>query len=309
MGKKQDYKSLALDYIVKYAEDKLGFAPADFIEWLSSQRNGKSEKTLWRYIKGKTPMKSWTFREFWVEVDCVIQNYLEDEVLWKRTVPNAPKIWADERESIQARCALFFLCSDTPIGAEEFPDEIEASIKAIETCKEEMLDAIRPIFEKIDPVLAYNLKRNFPALSSVTPEDIEFWSYILNMTDEDKAELLVQMKGKATVDAGTMLEHLQSEEVRCWVALKTSDYTDAVRKTTTDSWEQFRKRFMELPLHQFAGTVSFLLASLTPASSYPAFAEREKIEIALPSRTDIDLLLLFKYCLASEERRQLLFNE
>lgn len=309
MGQKQDYRSLALDYILRYAERQFGIAPGDFIEWLTEDFARKSNKTIRRYLKGESPMKSWTFQEFWKIIYNNIQGHLENEGLWKKTTPNAAKIWAEEKERVEALCALFFLCSDTSIREADFTEETQWHIEVEASGKKKLLEGIRPIFEALDQVAAYSLQRNFPALSSVTSEDVEFWSHVLDMTETEKAEQKKEMRGRTTVDAGTMLDCLQSEEVRCWVDLKNADYKDTVRKTTMDNWKQFSEKFMALSLLQCSVTASFLLVSLQPVSSGPILSKQGKIEAMLPSGEDIDLLLLFKYCLAPEERGWFLPNE
>lgn len=301
--KTSDNRGLALGYIAEYLGSRLGFRKSDFIEWFSEEKEGKSEKTLMRYIRGETPMKKWSFDEFWALVESTVQKYFEYDRLGKPLVPHAAETWEKEKGTQEALCRLFFLDLDAPDRAADFPEAGQQLFEIAERYKQQFLDSVKPVFEALDEDTAYSLQKNFSAFAAVTAEDTAFWGDILNMTAEEKEEKKAAMLQGATVDAGTMLSCLQSEEVRCWVDLRNGDYKDTARNAK-GTWERFSEKFMALMPWQFPVTAWFLLTPFLVACAGvdPAAG---KIEVQLPTQEDIDLLLLFKYCIAPEEREQL----
>lgn len=228
--KKEDARSLALYHIANYLEQRLKFPKADFIEWFSMEDGGKSEKTLRRYIKGDSPMKKWTFEQFWDLVERTVQQYLEYEDIGRSLAPHAAETWEREKGEQEEQCRLYFLDMDDPDRAEDFPKAGRELFEAAERDKREILEALKPVFEVLAPETAYSLQRNFPALAAVTANDAVFLAHIMTRTAEEKEDLKAAMLKGATVDAGTMLAYLQSEEVQCWVNLKNDDYKDCQRQ-------------------------------------------------------------------------------
>lgn len=306
VDKKKVRRNFALDYIVRYAEKRLGCNRDDFIEWLTD--SGKSEKTMRRYIKGNTPMKCWTFQQFWELVTDTVQTYLEYDNYGRSINPDAATIWASEKDLVKQICNLFFIDLEDPDRISDLPDDLRQYIEDGTAKHKGYLDTIKPIFEALDPAIAYSLQRNFPALASVTQDDIEFWDYILDMTADEKAAEKEVMLKEVRVNTETILEYLQSEEVRCWVDLKNTDYKDTARHAK-GNWERFREKFVALPLPQYLLTMSFLWTSLRPASTGADHTEEEKVEIKLPGKEDVELLFIFKYCLPQNERTQFLTNK
>lgn len=306
--KRADNRGLALGYIAEYLESRLGFRKDIFLEWLSPEDgNGPSEKTLRRYIKGETPMKRWSFEEFWNMVEKAVQQYLEYNEMGKSTVSHAAETWEQEKETLEGVCRLFFLDLNAPERAADFPEGGQGLFETGERYKRQVLDSIKPVFEVLEAGIQYSLQENFPALAAVTAEDIAFWGDTLTMTEEEKAGLKTEMLQGATVDAGTMLACLQSEEVRCWVDFRNGDYRDTARNAK-GTWERFREKFMALMPWQFPVTAWFLLTPFLVACA-GVDPTAGKVKVQLPTKEDIDLLLLFKYCIAPEERERLLEKE
>lgn len=302
--KKTDARSLALYHMANYLEQRLKFPKADFIEWFSMEDGGKSEKTLRRYIKGDSPMNKWTFEQFWNMVENTVRQYLEYESMGKSLAPNAAEIWEQEKAEQEKQCRFYFLDLNAPERSEDFPEEARQIFETAEQNKKKLLEHIKPIFEALDDGTAYSLQHNFLALATVTAEDCLFMAHILTRTEEEKEALKAAMLQGATVDAGTMLACLQSEEVRCWVNMKNVNYKGTARKSN-GIWEQFSDNFMKLTPLEFAHVSSFIEIPLLLALDRGGF-EAEKVEVRLPSADDIELLLLFKYCLTPEGRGQYL---
>lgn len=300
--KKTDTRSMALYHIANYLEKQLGFPKADFIEWFSMEEDGKSEKTLRRYIRGKSPMKKWTFGQFWAMVESTVQQYLEYEGMGKSPDLHAAETWEREKGEQEERCRFYFLDLDATDRAADFPEAARDLLETAQREKRETLEDIRPVFKELDQETAYRLQRNFPALASTTAEDALFLAHILTRTEEEKEALKAAMRQGTTVDAGTMLACLQSEEVRCWADLKNEDYRDTSKKAT-GNWERFCKQFMDLGLLQYPAVSLFLKTPLLLAFNN-IDPETGKATVKLPSGDDLDLLLLFKYCLSPEERER-----
>ncbi len=300
---KTDNRSLALYHIANYVEHRLGFSKADFIEWFSEEQGGKSEKTLWRYIRGDSPMKKWSFEQFWGLVESTVQHYLEyDKDMGRPLTPHAAEIWEQEKAEQEERCRFYFLTLEATERTADFPEAARDLLEIAEKDKRETLEDIRPVFEKLDQETAYRLRRNFPALASTTAEDALFLAHFLTRTEEEKETLKAAMLQGATVDAETMLACLQSEEVRCWADLKNGDYEDTSRKAK-GSWDEFCEKFMELSLLQYPGVSLFLKTPLLLAFNN-IDPKTGKATVKLPGEVDLDLLLLFKYCLAPKERER-----
>lgn len=298
----EDSRGAALWYITEYLETRLKFRRNDFMEWFSMEDGGKSEKTLRRYIKGDSPMKKWTFEQFWNIVEGTVRQYLEYEDMGKPLVPHAAEIWEQEKTKQEEICRCYFLDLNAPERSEDFPESAQRLYERTDQNKKALLDTIKPIFKALDEGTAYSLQQNFPALASVTADDCVFIAHIMTRTEEEKKGLKAAMLQGATVDAGTMLACLQSEEVRCWSNLKNQDYTDTARKSKA-LWERFSDKLMALMPWQYAA-VSLLIETILLLALDKGDPEAKGIEVKLPTADDIELLLLFKYCLAPDEREQ-----
>ncbi len=307
MKGKKDIRGFALWYIAEYLESRLGFRKNDFLEWISEMEGGTSEKTLTRYIRGDTPMKRWTFSQFWSMVEEAVGHYLEYEEFGQSLAPHAAEIWEQEKETQEALCRLFFLDLDAPERVEDFPEHGRRLFEDAEAYKQQFLDELKPVFGLLDKAIQYKIQANFAAIATVTTEDITFWRNIQSMTAEEKeAQRRLMLQG-ATVDAGIMLANLGNEEMRCWVNLRDRDYRDTARNAK-EPWAQFSEKFRELAPWQFPMTAWFFITPFQVACA-KGEATDGKIEVQLPMREDIDLLLLFKYCLAEEERERFLTIE
>lgn len=191
--KKEDARSLALYHIANYLEQRLKFPKADFIEWFSMEDGGKSEKTLRRYIKGDSPMKKWTFEQFWDLVERTVQQYLEYEDIGRSLAPHAAETWEREKGEQEEQCRLYFLDMDDPDRAEDFPKAGRELFEAAERDKREILEALKPVFEVLAPETVYSLQRNFHALAAVTANDVVFLAHIMTRTAEEKEDLKAAM--------------------------------------------------------------------------------------------------------------------
>lgn len=307
MKGKKDIRGFALWYIAEYLESRLGFRKDDFLEWISGMEGGRSEKTLTRYIRGDTPMKGWTFSQFWSMVEETVDQYLEYEKLGTSLAPHAAETWEREKATQEELCRMYFMDLDAPERAEDFPEHGRRLFEEAEPYKQQFLDELKPVFGLLDKAIQYKIQANFAAIAAVTTEDIAFWRKIQSMTAEEKEAQRTLMLQGATVDAGTMLSNLGSEEMRCWVNLRDRDYRDTARNAK-EPWAQFSEKFKKLAPWQFPMTAWFFITPFLAACA-GGEATNRKVEVQLPIREDIDLLLLFKYCLAEEERERLLTRE
>lgn len=304
--KKADARGLALYHIANYLEQRLKFPKADFIEWLSMEDGGKSDRTLQRYIKGDSPMKKWTFEQFWAMVESTVKEYLEYEDFGRPLVPHAEEIWKQEKGQQEEQCRLYFMDLDAPERAADFPEPGQRLIERADEGKRRVLDAIEGVFKALNPNIQYSLQRNFLALTTVTAEDCLFLAHILTRTETEKEALKTAMLQEAAVDAKTMLAYLKSEEVLCWVNLMNRDYSDTARNSTK-IWDRFSDKFMALTVTQFSAVSQFIEIILLFAIDKKDL-KAEKIEVELMTAEDIELLFLFKYFLTPEKRRPFLEN-
>ena len=302
----QDKRGLALLYITDYAEKRLRFSRNDFLAWLEDAEKGKSEKTLMRYINGESAMGKWTFKEFWALVEDTIESYLEYHNSVKLHHSDATKIWNEEKVEVKDKCRIFFydIFAAGKIGQSSHIDRLE---KFGDSEKHATLEALRPIYLALDCDTAYRLQKNFPALASVTVEDIKFMGMLREQTSEDSARLKSTMLQSETVDAMEMLKNLQSIEARCWVDIKNADYSDISRKRDVkSSWRKFYDQSAEIKATQFMTMMSFLLVCLFSSGVVVDEKSKDSLTLSLPSADDIELLLLFKYCISRKARATLL---
>lgn len=304
MNKVKDPRRLALIYLSDYLQKELGFPRNDFLEWLAIE-SGLSEKTLQRYSRGEIPMKRWSFKDFWENAERTIKQFLiEYNSYGKVTVQGAAEKWERDKQKIEEVCCLFFIDFSDPKRYEDFPvgqymkEEIE-----------KVLLAFREAFMQLPEELCYSMQRNFLAYSNITSEDIKLLRYILVLSTEEKKQLKGRMSNEPTESVEIILERLTSPEVRCWVDIRDNNYADTVRKGNTKekSWERFYKQcaFME-PL-QIGTTILFLV--MTVSTLDPDCNPTESITVLPFTPDDIDLIMLFKYCLKPEAQKRMLSIE
>ena len=302
----QDKRGLALLYITDYAEKRLGFSRNDFLAWLEDAEKGKSEKTLMRYINGESAMGKWTFKEFWALVEDAIEAYLEYENSVKLHHSDATKIWNEENAKVKEKCRIFFYDIFAPEEIRQSPhtDRLE---KFGDSEKHATLKALRQIDLTVDCDTAYRLQKNFPALASVTVEDIKFMCMLRSQTREENAELKGAMLRGEPADTATILKNLQSADARCWVDIKNADYADVSRKQDKSYWwKRFCEKCEALDILQFQTTASFLITCLFSRGVKIDGNSTKPVNLLLPTADELDLLLLFKYCLSRKARAALL---
>ena len=298
-----DCRYIALQYTATYMELRLNFSVGDFLFWFSEETD-MSEKTIWRYYRGETPMKRWTFEQYWNFVENIVQKYIDNDGATVPPPPCATEIWAKGKVDLEKTCRVCFINPYDLSRLADLPIELQKVIEVMDAHMRKCLEDIKPRLDMMGQKTLYSLLRNFPALVSVTMDDNMFLTKLLTMKPKEKESLKAAMLQGATVDAGTMLANLKCEEVRCWVDFKSTDYGDTSRKAK-GIWESFSEKFMDLSIAHYPAVTMFLI--MLPEMSYNCKASTtKKMPDDSATYDDLDLLLLFKYCLAPEEQKRLL---
>lgn len=140
---------------------------------------------------------------------------------------------------------------------------------------------------------------------------------VLKMSTKEKAGLADRLKKQPSADAGTMLERLESEELRHWIEVRNHSYADACRhgNETEQSLDKFITKCEKLSGWRLFIPYKFLIYTLA-GPDVEEIAEDEsdpgRKVILGPGRfstAEIDLLLIFKYVLTKEVKRKIVKNE
>lgn len=290
--KKTDGHGLVISYIA----ETLSIPLVTFCGWLSDEfEEDVSEYTLLRAARGQRIRWYWTFDEFFEKVDSAVQMYCENEIMDSKQREAVISRWTKEKENIKKDCKLFFTDVDT----------VEHSQGDVEI-RNQLLGLIEHIFRQLDKPTAYKLQRDFIAYVSVLPDDLMFLNSVLNKEAVEKDSILRSMLQKETVNAGTMLEYLKSDEVRHWVNIRNESYTDQCRKDRGKKietiWEDFVKQYDELSYVQ----ASTLFHTLLIIFLWPLKYGDNPPDTVRFGEKEIDMLLLFKYCLTAQAREETL---
>lgn len=182
--------------------------------------------------------------------------------------------------------------------------KIASMIKKI--CRESEHESVESALDKvnieffttsIDPKIALFVGKNLAAFSSLTEGDILFWSTLTTWSDEKRKKTYDSWR-KSKADYQTII----SSAFQQWIALRSKDYSDSARKPRKEENLRPSKKFLsqiQRLSSDEAKSVRYILGRLQKRSGS---AEGRKYPLAPP--IELDLLILFKYCLPEEERKQ-----
>lgn len=293
--KKIDGRGFAIAYIAK----KLSMPRILFSHYLSDEL-GKDEATIDGYAIGKSPMKRWAYEDFFAAAEKAIETYTTNDRISDPRQKSVADKWEREKEELKKVCRCFFFDVDALERASDFPEPVQAIIEH----SNEMVKSFMPVFLQLDKQTAYKLKNDIQAYASVTPKDLAFVSAMIELPKEEKETLRASMSQMETVSAGTMLERLKSEEVRHWVNIGSKTYKDTCKhgKDVQKSWDSFYE--------QYTTRYSLQALLLTPFLMLTLFVPNDEETVRLDKKrfgkAEVDLLLLFKYCLTEEAQDEVL---
>ncbi len=98
-----------------------------------------------------------------------------------------------------------------------------------------------------------------------------------------------------TQAVGVIWEQLDPEELVCWKAIRDKADKGKGRLLTGESWIAFRDRLKAIPLERALSVCLFLEYTLPHQDGTEPFSPEE-----------IDLFLMFKYCLTEETQEKVL---
>ena len=152
-------------------------------------------------------------------------------------------------------------------------------------------------FEEFDPEYALFVGKNLAAFSSLTEADILFWD-ALAAWSEGKCKKAYDGWRKYKTDYQTII----SPAFQQWIALRSKDYSDSARKPRKKESPKPSKKFLsqiQKLSSDEAKSVHYILERLKKRNGS---AEGKKYPLAPPM--ELDLLILFKYCLPEETRKR-----
>lgn len=293
--KKIDGRGFAIAYIAR----KLSM-PRNLLSQYLSYQLGKEEATVDDYAVGKSPMKRWKYDDFFAAVERAVAKYTKNENIREVRQKSVADKWSQEKEELKKVCRCFFFDVDVPERAPDFPEPVQSIMEH----SNEMVKSFMPVFLQLDKQTAYKLQHDIQAYASVTSKDLAFVSAMIELPKEEKETLRASMSQMETVSAGTMLERLKSEEVRHWVNIGSKTYKDVCKhgNDVIKSWDSFYE--------QYTARYSLQALLLTPFLMLTLFVPNDEETVRLDKKrfgkAEVDLLLLFKYCLTEEAQDEVL---
>lgn len=147
------------------------------------------------------------------------------------------------------------------------------------------------------PKIALFVGKNLAAFSSLTEADILFWD-ALAAWSEGKCKKAYDGWRKYKTDYQTII----SPAFQQWIALRSKDYSDSARKPRKKENPKPSKKFLsqiQKLSSDGAKSVHYILERLKKRNGS---AEGKKYPLAPPM--ELDLLILFKYCLPEETQKR-----
>ena len=242
-----------------------------------------------KYLPDKS---KYDYENFCAALENGVLDYLEEETTADGKEAEKQETvrqrWETERGFIQLFIEAAYL-----VPGEELPFITQLRAE-YEPTKKKLLATFEVPFMTLDPRTAARLERNFEAFASLSTKDFRFVAAMLSRKGEDRAELGKQLRG-ITLPVGAILEQLDPEELVCWKAIRNKADKGKGRLLTGESWIAFRDRLEVLPLERALSVCLFLEYTLPrPDGTEPLGPE------------EIDLFLIFKYCLTEEAQDEVL---
>lgn len=190
-------------------------------------------------------------------------------------------------------------------------DEIPAISRKIasiikKACQESEHKSVKGAIDKVNieffatlthPEISLFVSKNLAAFSSLTEGDIQFWDALVTWNEERRKRAYDGWK-KSKADYQTII----SPAFQQWIALRSKNYSDSNRKPRKKENPTPSKRFLaqiQKLSSDEAKSVRYILEQLQKRSGS---AEGKKYPLAPPM--ELDLLILFKYCLPEETRKR-----
>lgn len=205
-----------------------------------------------------------------------------------KTLETVRRRWETEHGFIQLLIEAAYL-----VPGEELPFITQLRAE-YEPTKEKLLSTFEARFMELDPRTAARLEYNFEAFARLSINDCRFVLAMQVRKGEDRVELGKQLRG-ITLPVGVIWEQLDPEELVCWKAIRDKADKGKGRLLIGESWIAFRDRLKAIPLERALSVCLFLEYTLPRQDGTEPFSPEE-----------IDLFLMFKYCLTEETQEKVL---
>lgn len=152
------------------------------------------------------------------------------------------------------------------------------------------------IFTRSCSEYAFFVGKNLAAFSSLTNWDILFWDSLTTLSEEERKKTYDKFR-KYKVNYQTVI----SPAFQQWITLRSKNYSDSIRKPKKAKRELSKKFLTQLQKLSFdeSNSVNHVLDRLIARSDSE---EGKKYPLAPP--LELDLLILFKYCLSEKMQMQ-----
>ena len=270
-----------------------------------------SAPTLLKAATGQHIQRRWGFDEFWRRAEYAVQFYAHEkcaDVLQK---------WEEQKKDLEQICRMCFFDLNAPERISDFPPDYQALTRYFEASKTDMLNNLKTILKSLgeeNADIIYRYYRCFPAVASITESDLGFLTGLFQMTEAEKAGLRDRMEKQETVDAVTMLDRMNSEELRTWLELRNNSFANTIshRNGIQESIDKFLKKCKNLSGWRLFVLHRFIFLALVGPGIEEHLGEKieqgEKIELDPRrfSNDEIDLFLMFKYILTGAAQKDIM---
>lgn len=253
-------------------EKKMVLGKGSFFNWLN------------RGFPVKIPFEA---QELWQAVENTYNEFLLNVEITSEQRNRMAECWSERSEFLRQCIDTLFasmVCKD--FFKEYFQEFLDKQGKSIKTCP---------------PWFVYKLNANFDGYRSITDNDLLF---VLKLLTEGKRESVIaevaaeEMKPSAEIIQGLLDEHSSGKE---WWEIRNNSYTNSLKnnKNSSDlSWDKFLDKLKKLPFEEYQRFIYFLMLI------WP-----DNIGVSPFETEEIDLLLIFKYCLTTEAQERILKNK
>lgn len=232
------------------------------------------EGSLFNWKKRGFPVKeATTFDELWTILSETVQEFADRSDIPGKVRKTLSTNWTTRADTLKHGLRLSFI-KYNDIGREQ-------CIALLNSMGTAALD--------LPPLFPYKLFKNFDGYRSVTPQDFTFLVYLLSSSKEKRRQVSELLAASEMKPTQKIVRDFMSREGREWWEIRNLDYAanfSGGKNPSKKSWELFTEKALALPTIELYALLA-LLALIWPNQNGE-----------LPMRSeDIDLLLMFKYCL------------
>ena len=236
------------------------------------------------------------------EQDCVdiVINALEYEIqlISAKCPKSIEDIQLEDRinqvkKSVKPKIQEVYLTYTKTLSEDRFSKTVDRFSKLL------TIDELRVLILQMDPSMSNILIRNLNALTSLSDSDIAFWKVIHTFDDRHIQKVTHKIqKCEVAFQAKDLHKQLLSKELLQWLAIRNQGRS-TIKKSPEAMAELLEQKIAEMDWDDDRYYTSVMTAILH-------IEEEDVPQYALYRKKELDLLLLFKYCLDEEQKAAVL---